>query len=197
MSLDKIYVHVSSRRNKHGLLYTAISRVTNPEGLLISAFEEDLLDRIARSAGMQRIRAEVQRLIGVVEETKKWMKLEEIDSDENFNFYYNPRIFKRRESTTPTQKLNTVRGAVSAAMDITNYTGDILGSEIADHTFAQNCAWRRRMHRHNSRSFNIEKILTATPGPLGRHTTKKRKRVKTSSKKRPRMASTKPRKRKQ
>ena len=197
MSLDKIYVHVSSRRNKNGLLYTAISRVTNPEGLLISAFEEDLLYRIARSAGMQRVRPEVQRLNGIVEETKKWMKLEEIDSDEAFNFYYDPRIFIRRESSAPRRKLKTVRGAVSAAMDITNYTGDILGSEIADHTFAQNCAWRRRMHAHNSQSFDIEKILTATPAPLGRHTTKKRKRITTSSKKRQRKASTKCLKRKQ
>ena len=198
MSLDKIYVHVSSRRNKNGLLYTAISRVTNPEGLLISAFEDDLLDRIARSAGMKRARAEVQRLIDVVEETKKWMKLEGIDSDECFNFYYDRRIFKRRKSTSPTKKLNIMRGSVSAAMDITNYTGDILGSEIADHTFAQDCAWRRRMHTQNSRAFDIEKVLTATPAPLGSFTTKKRKRAKTSSKKRKRKSSTtKRRKRKQ
>ena len=66
---------------------------------------------------------------------------------------------------------------VTAAMDIRNFTADILGTEVADHTFSQDCAWRRRMNAHNSRTFNLEQVLSATPAPLGSRITKKRKRA--------------------
>ena len=69
-----------------------------------------------------------------------------------------------------------MHGAVSAAMNISNYTTDFLGSEISDHTYAQECAWRRRMHAHNSQAFDIEKILSP-PSELGKSSAKKRKRV--------------------
>ena len=69
-------------------------------------------------------------------------------------------------------------------MDLSNYAADVLGSAIADHTLAQDCAWRRRMHVTNTHVTTIESALSATPAPLGRFTTKKRKRTpaKTKSK---------------
>ena len=185
MSLDKIYVHINSARNKNGQVYTGMSRTTSPGGLLLSAFESDLLDRIAKSAGMKRLRAEIVRLGDVIEDTKQWLQSEGIDSDDFYHLYYNPRLYRKRKSSVPARMLPIVRGSVSAAMDVTNYTGDILGSEIADHTFAQDCAWRRRMCAHNSRTDDIEKILAVAPAPLGRFTTKKRKRANSAPKKRP------------
>ena len=157
--------------------------------LLLSAFESDLLDRIAKTAGMKRLRAEIARLDGIIENTKQWMQLQGLDSDEFFKLYYNPRLYRKTKSSVPVKMLPIVRGSVSAAMDVTNYTGDVLGSEIADHTFAQDCAWRRRMHAANSRANDIEKILAAPPAPLSRFTTKKRKRATSASKKRARKQS--------
>ena len=175
MSLDKIYVHVNSRRNKNGLVYTAVSRVTCPDGLLTTAFEGDLLDRIAKSKGMQRVRAEIARLGDFARETAIWVEQEGIY--DMFAYYYNKKLYrKKKQVLVPVTGTRITTNTLSNAMDIQNYSADILGSEIADHTFAQDCAWRRRMHKANSRASDIEQILSMAPPPLGRLTTKKRKR---------------------
>ena len=178
MSLDKIYVHVNIVRNKNGLLYTAISRVTNPEGLLLSAFEGELFERIAKSKGMKRMQAEIARLSGLAEETRKWVEYEGIR--EMFDDYFDERDYTSRKHT-PLKTFPIHTNSVSAAMDVTNYTGDILGSAIADHTFATDCAWRQRMHKANSRIYTLEQLLSEPAAPLGQHTTKKRKRTSTKS----------------
>jgi hypothetical protein len=179
MSLDKIYVHVNKTRNKKGLFYTAVSRVTRPEGLLISSFDGELLDRIAASKEMQKVCDEMARLAELEDETREWIKREGID--QMFEFYFNKRNYnKKRKLVVPTSAPRLTGNRVSAAMDISNYSGDALGSEIADHTLAQDCAWRRRMQKENSRVFTIEQLLSMTPAPLGRQIAKKRKRRATS-----------------
>ena len=148
MSLPKIYVHIDTKRNKNGLVYTGVSRTTSPGGLLTTAFESDLLHRIPKSKGMERLLAEMARLSDLAEENV----------------------------VLPTPQTRVTSSNVSDAMDIRNYSADILGSEVADHTLAQDCAWRKRMRKHNSRIVTLETILSATPAPLGRCTSKKRKR---------------------
>ena len=137
---------------------------------------------------MSKVIKEMIRLADLEQKTREWIKREGIDT--MFQYYYDQRRYttKKNASVTmspPHLKTNTV----SAAMNISNYTTDNIGSEIADHTFKQDCAWRRRMHIHNSRANDIEKVLAVTPLPLGRFTTKKHKRATTTSKKRHRKQS--------
>ena len=161
----------------------------------MSSFEGDLLDRIAASKGMRSVQKETKRLADLAAKTTEWVEKEGIHH--MFEFYFKESVYdKNRPPIVPTSMPHLRGNRVTAAMDITNYTADVLGSEIADHTLAQDCAWRRRMHKHNSRTFDLEQMLSTTPAPLGRHTTKKRKRAKTVTKKRPRVSSTPKRNRK-
>ena len=137
MSLDKIYVHVNVKRNTNGLLYTAISRVTDPEGLLISDFDAALFDRIVKSKRMKRMKEELANLADLTEKTTKWV--EEQGIRDMFDFYFDKRHYKTR-THVPITVFPIHVDSVSAAMDITNYMNDIFRSTIVDHTFAQDCA---------------------------------------------------------
>ena len=181
MSLDKIYVHVNTARNKHNLVYTAISRSTHPDGLLLSSFEGELFDRISKAKGMKRMLEEIANLNDLAQKTSDWVEREGIR--DLFEDYLDESAYKPGRRVPVVARPRHV-DSVTAAMDVTNFTGDVLGSAIGDHTFAQDCAhtstqdcaWRRRMHKQNSKVFDLEKLLSVTPAPLGRHTTKKRKR---------------------
>ena len=83
------------------------------------------------------IRAEIERLQGTIEDTKLWMSLQQLDSNNFFNLYYHPHEWRSRKPNQAGGKSKIMHGAVSAAMHVTNYTTDHIGSEITDHTFAQ------------------------------------------------------------
>ncbi len=123
---------------------------------------------------MNKVRKEMVRLADLEHETREWIKREGIDT--MFDYYYDNRIYNTKQNTSVTLSRQHLKAnTVSAAMDISNYTTDNIGSEIADHTFTQDCAWRRRMHKENSKVFSIEQILCTPPAPLGLHSKKKRK----------------------
>ena len=98
-----------------------------------------------------------------------------------FDYYFDPSKYdttRSRKLFTPPKLTHLSQNVVSAAMDIRNYSADSYGSEVADHTLSQDCAWRRRMHANNSRAFTLEQAISATPAPLGSRVTKKRSRSK-------------------
>ena len=81
MSLDKTYIKLYSANsggrqrlnNNFGILYTALSRNTDPcRNLLIERFEPEMLDTIANSDGMKAMQAEFKRLDEKARETAKW-----------------------------------------------------------------------------------------------------------------------------
>ena len=58
-----------------------------------------------------------------------------------FDYYFNKRIYnKKRKPLVPLSAARLQTNVVSDAMDISNYAADNIGSEVADHTFAQDCA---------------------------------------------------------
>ena len=176
MSLDKIYVHINISRNKKGQFYTGVSRTTTPDGSLLSSFEAEFFERIAKSKQVKKVRDEIERIAQCEKETRAWVEHHALR--DLFDLYFNAKLYKRgRAVVVPTTTTPRRADPVSAAMDLSNYAADVLGSAIADHTLAQDCAWRRRMHMCNARSANLEIALSATPAPLGRFTTKKRKRA--------------------
>ena len=67
------------------------------------------------------------------------------------------------------------KNVLSAVIDIHNYSADLYGAEIADHTYSQTCAWRKRMHQHNSKTYSLEQILSQTPRALNSQLKRKRK----------------------
>ena len=81
MSLDKIYIklYITSSRgvtclhNKFGILYTALSRGTNPkDDILIEYFKPEVLDAIASSEAMKTMRHEFTELEQKAKKTAKW-----------------------------------------------------------------------------------------------------------------------------
>ena len=139
MSLDKVYVHAHTKRNKKGVFYTGISRTTCPDGLLITVFEGDYLDRIAKSKHMEKVRAEIARLSELAVTTTQWIQHHGIN--EMFKYYFDRTIYKNPTTTIkPRRHSKKHKNVVSAAMDIHNYSADLYGAEIADHTYSQTCA---------------------------------------------------------
>ena len=82
MSLSKIYVKLYNTSdtgtsriiNTFGLLYTSLSRITDPRKLLIERFEAQLLDDIANSQTMAAMQKEFLRLDVLRETTEIWSK---------------------------------------------------------------------------------------------------------------------------
>ena len=106
-----------SERTKNGLLYTAFSRATHPDGFLITPFEGDLLDRIAKSVGMKRMLKELTRLASLAHDARLWIQREHIADMSDFHF--NPKLYNTsRKSFTPVRLHHLPRDVVSSAMDI-------------------------------------------------------------------------------
>ena len=81
MSLLKTYIKLYSANsgqrqrlnNNFGIMYTALSRNTDPcTNLLIERFEPEMLDAIANSVGMKAMQKEFKRLDEKREKTAQW-----------------------------------------------------------------------------------------------------------------------------
>ena len=63
MSLEKVYAYLKDHWLTYGLDYTAISRVTDPNGLILHDFSPNLLDKIRDQEKMKAKNAHMKRLI--------------------------------------------------------------------------------------------------------------------------------------
>ena len=88
------------------------------------------------SARMKRMFEEMDRLADLAHTS--WSERHGIH--DMFHDYFNPKHYSKNRTHNIKNKPRLRGNRVSAAMDITNYTDDVLGSAVADHTFAQDCA---------------------------------------------------------
>ena len=105
MSLSKIYIklYTSSQKaklmNSFGILYTSISRVTDPKNLLIERFGPELLDTISNSPAMAAMKKEFLELEKKTKSTIHWAN----PLLAHFKDLFNPKQHCRRTKATTSQ----------------------------------------------------------------------------------------------
>ncbi len=146
MTLKKVIAHLSGNWHQFGIDYTAISRVSNPDGLVITDVERTLWDKIATSDPMKRMKAEMHQHAKLANTTQSWT--DPLHSDAVFN-----TLFQQDRHGQP----NHAAPAASADVDSPLQPADILdplqhfedphATIVAQHTAS---SWRRAMQQRNT-----------------------------------------------
>ena len=165
MSLEQVYAYLKDQRLTFGLDYTTISRPTHPDGLIIEDFDASLLDKVAKQPKMLAKNAHMRYLLGKVQtDTQRWTNklTEDMQTTKTlFNRYYQDR--HSHHNPIPQQNINVVDitlDVVDDVCDSSNWFGDTSNAAIADHTFEQQSAWRRRNWKNTTNADGSSKVET-------------------------------------
>jgi hypothetical protein len=174
MSLDKIYIklyNTSSRgvtrlHNKFGILYTALSRGTNPkEDVLIEYFKPEMLDAIAGSDAMKAMKLEFEELEKKAAATAQWARPLLKEFDRLFKEEQHCRQSKTvtrviplpleksmRVITQPSRQNKSARAADASVRDYTHSRGIEIKATVLEPTTPSSPTTRKRKQRGTRRN---------------------------------------------
>ena len=173
MSLEKIYIklyNTSSRgvtrlHNKFGILYTALSRGTNPKDeILIEYFRPEVLDAIASSEAMKAMQHEFTELEDKAKITAKWARPLLKEFDRIFNEEHHCRESKATSTvsslppdksismiTQPSKQNKKARKEDSSVRDFIQSRGIEIKASVTEKMPTHSAGTRKSKHRGTRR----------------------------------------------